>query len=84
MVLVRVDVQGVKSRLFVQANTRKNVYTITRSTFAHTNKNTDSVCHLLVKARIVFIPSKRLAHTKQCNANVDLFWPCTNVSVVHI
>ena len=47
-------------------------------------KITDSVFHCLVRARNVFIESKRLAVTKQCSANVQVLWPCGNLSGVII
>ena len=60
------------------------VYTFIRSICVHTNRNTDSVFHCLVQARFVFRKNKRLAITKQWDANVLVLWPCANVSAAYI
>ena len=63
MAVVRVKVQGVKRMCFI--NDRTIVYTCTRSIFAQTKKVSYSLFYCVVKARIVFMKSKRLAVTEQ-------------------
>ena len=72
-------------KLFFTSKVRKVVYTFTRSILVHTKQITDSVCHCLVRARIVFLKSLLLARTKQWNANVEVFVAlCKCVCGAHI
>ena len=63
MILVRVEVQGMEVRLLVKS--RKDVYAITRITFAHNNQNSDSALQCFVWARIAFHKIMSLASTEQ-------------------
>ena len=60
------------------------MYKFIRSIVAHTKQIACSIFHCLVWARIVCLKSTLLAHTKQWHANVEVFWPCGNVTVVII
>ena len=70
--------------IFCLAKDKTYVYAYTRSIFAHTRRHADYVFHCVVRARIAWLKSKRLALTKQWNAKVEVCWPCANVSVVTI
>ena len=63
MVLVHIKVQCVKVRFFMKS--RKDVYTITRITFAHNNQHSYSVLHCFVRAMIAFRIIKSLASSEQ-------------------
>ena len=63
MVLVGVNVQCVKVRFL--GKSRKDVYAITRITFARNSQNSDYVLQWFVKARVAFHKIKMLASTEQ-------------------
>ena len=82
MVLVSVKVQCVKVRFL--AESRNDVLTFTRTTFAHNNKNSDLVVQCLVRARIAFHKITSFASTEQWHENNEAFLACANVSVVSV
>ena len=63
MFLVGVNVQCVNMRVFVEST--KAAYTITRITFAHNSKNSESALQCFFVARIAFHKITSLASTEQ-------------------
>ena len=82
LVQVCVKVQCAKVRFLERS--RQIVYSITRITFAHNNKNSDSALQCFVRARIAFSNIQSLASTEQCLVNNEVVVICANVFVVNI
>ena len=78
-----VKVYGFKRDVCV-CSSEESGYTLPRGTFAQVNEHIYYVIHCLLRARHVLLKSMLLAPTKQCNATLELFGACANVSVVNV